>query len=361
MDVSKYQHGGEPNALFKRLGIAEREVTDFSVNLNYRGVPEVVQQKWQSMMTALTTYPSLNGDGVSKLYMTKYQLPNTAIVPANGSAEMMYRVAAALHPRRVVVFHPSFYHYEKAFVTSGSEVIHTPLSHLTSEATIDGRHILNCCQNADAVIIGNPNNPTGDVIAREALIDFTQNNPEKYLIVDEAFMPFVERPGDYSVLKDVVHHPNLLVLHSLTKFYALPGIRLGALLAHPSIASRLKSTAPPWMINTIGERIANDLLNCDDFDRDSIHSLSNEKRRLQKEYETIEGVTVSFGAANFAFAKWRKTEELDDLHRFLLSQGLHVRDCRNFKGIQDQAFRFAVLHPSQNDRLSAALKKIAST
>jgi threonine-phosphate decarboxylase len=174
-------------------------------------------------------------------------------------------------------------------------------------------------------------------------------------------MDFVDGSNTYSLLKDAIHESNIILFHSLTKFYSLPGIRLGAVISNPDLIFKLSAKSPPWMVNAIAERIAPLLLECHEYETDTRKKLSEEKLRLEREYKKLQGTVVRFGAANFAFGEWKKSAELDDLLSFLLREGLFIRDCRNFTGIQTEAFRFAIGHPEHNDLLLHAFQSVTGS
>jgi len=149
---------------------------------------------------------------------------------------------------------------------------------------------------------------------------------------------------------------NLLVLHSLTKFYALAGIRMGGVIGGVEAIRRLHACKEPWSVNGIAERIAPLLLHCDDYERETLSLLRKAREQLMAGLSRQEGLRPLVSpSANFVLCRWFLTDDLDDLLRHLLTQGIYVRDCRNFPGLEGNWFRVAVRRPEENDRLLSAL------
>jgi threonine-phosphate decarboxylase len=360
-DHHRYEHGGEPDKLFKRFGMPEQPVIDFSVNLNCMGPPQVIREQWPGLLESAMRYPSVEGAPLADYYTIKYKIPMGSVLPGNGSAELFYRVADYLQPAKAAVLTPAFFHYENAFRANNAQIEFIPINRVLQDGELSLEKLSHHVAHADLLFLGNPNNPTGDLFPREALLQFARSHRNKWLLLDEAFMQFVDEADTTSLLKDSIHEPNIILFHSLTKFYSLPGIRLGAVISNPDLIDKLSAKSPPWMVNSIAERIAPLLLQCHQYETNTRKELTQEKTRLKREYEKLNGVSLHFGAANFAFGEWEKTAELDDLLSFLLQRDLFIRDCRNFTGIHSEAFRFAIGRPEQNDLLLRAFQRVTAS
>ena len=144
----------------------------------------------------------------------------------------------------------------------------------------------------------------------------------------------------------------------MTKFYALAGLRLGAVIGHPKTIAQLQAFKEPWTINIVAEKLASVLLRCLEYEETTRELISSERQRLHSLLRTIPGIRVFNPTANFFLAQWTSTENLDDLLFALLLKGLYVRDCRNFEGLEQNYFRFAIRTPPENDHLCDALVDI---
>jgi threonine-phosphate decarboxylase len=350
-----YRHGGwraeDPAGL--RLG--EKTILDFSVNLNALGPPPLVREQWDRLFPGIVDYPGLEGEGLGLYYQERYGIPPQEFLAGNGSSEMIYLIPRVLGFKRALVTAPSFHDYERATLLAGGTTVRLSLLHGDELHIPDANEILGKMGSADALWLGNPNNPTGNLFPRETILEICTRSPGKWVIVDEAFIPFVDGWEAHSLLS-VKRPRNLLVLHSLTKFYALAGIRMGGVVGDEEVIARLRACKEPWTVNGIAERVTPLLLQCGDYERETLSLLRMARGRLLEGFSRINGVrTIASPAANFILCRWGLTDVLDDLLQHLLSGGIYVRDCRNFPGLQENWFRVAVRRPGENDRLLSAI------
>ncbi len=353
-----YRHGGDPAADLSRFGLPARSMIDFSVNLNPLGPPAIIRNHWPEVVEGIESYPTPLGEAVARCYQVKYGIPTDSFLPGNGSTEMIYLLPRALGLKRIVVAVPSYHDYTRASILAGAEVVpyRSEFSPRSPSATTKG--IADLLNDAEAVWLGNPNNPTGTLFSRASLVDLAARFPKKWIIVDEAFMDFVEERKESSLMR-LRPRPNILVIHSLTKFYALAGVRLGGIVGHPSVIARLQEVKEPWTVNGMAEKMAPLLLECDDYDEKTRALITSQRIRLQQALGALAGITGYPSAANFILCQWHRTDDLDDLLRHLLSQGLYVRDCRNFPGLEGNYFRVAVRSPAENDQLLESIASIS--
>jgi len=214
--------------------------------------------------------------------------------------------------------------------------------------------LLKTLENVEALWLGRPNNPTGTLIPKEHLLKLAAMFPDKWFIIDEAFIQFVDQWEENSLLLN--QRPvNLLVIHSLTKFYSLAGLRLGGVIGDADVIKRLKEKKEPWSINGIADFVAPLLLQCDDFDQETRAELIKERARINQALEELDGIRPFPGTANFILCEWKKTDNLDDLIQHLLINGVYVRDCRNFAGLENNFFRVGLRVSDENDHLISTL------
>ncbi|SPD75883.1 L-threonine O-3-phosphate decarboxylase [uncultured Desulfobacterium sp.] len=345
-----YVHGGNPVKDMARLGVAARPVLDFSVNLNPSGSPPIIRDKWQELFSAIEGYPSVEGTGIARYYQEKFNIAHENILAGNGSTEMIYLLPRALGLKRVVIITPSYHDYERASFLAGAKVSRHPLISDDGFSKLRADQLITALKSADALWLGRPNNPTGTLPDKGFILEIASQFPEKWVIIDEAFIQFVEDWRDESFITGK-SLPNIIVIHSLTKIYALAGIRMGALVANSDVISRIKKVKEPWSVNGMAERIAPMLLDCDDYERKSCLEVSTERSRVMRLLQKINGINPVSSAANFILCQWTRTGNLDDLLRHLLFNGAYVRDCRNFPGLEKNYFRVGLRKEKDNDRL----------
>ena len=350
----KYQHGGSAGLDLARFNLPERPVLDFSINLNSLGIPRIVREKWTGLLETLHRYPSVDGSGIVRYYKEKFNIHTQNILAGNGSTEMIYLEPRALRLKRVLVITPSYHDYERASILAGAEVARLPITPGNGFSLPGVDQLAVAARGCDALWLGRPNNPTGNLIPKEFILEFAGRFPEQLLIVDESFIQFVENWAEESLLTEHIR-PNILVVHSLTKFYALPGLRMGGLVGAKNLVSRLRQIKEPWSINGIADKIAPLLLECADYEDITRSSVSKERCRIYRDLKALDGITPYPSCANFILSQWSRTGDLDDLMRHLLSNGVYLRDCRNFPGLDRNFFRIGLRAHYENDRLISLL------
>ncbi len=328
------------------------EVLDFSVNISPIS-PPIGTLTLNDF--ALQAYPSIDGKGIKDFYARRFGLESRMVMPLNGAVEGIYLLPRALGLRHVVTLSPSFYEYERASLIAGATIASVQL--LSSDGFLlpNIERLAEELRDADAFFVGNPNNPTGTEVQPEIIMALASRFPSTWFIVDEAFLQFTPNFPDNSLMKHVTALRNVIVVHSLTKFYALPGLRLGAILAHPDVIERLLSFKEPWTVNAIAESVARRLADCGAYEHELRTMITTERERITTLFEGNGDIRLAGGAANFFLAQWVGGCSLDVMMAQLAQQNIYVRDCRNFTGLEDNYFRFAIRTPAENDRLLAEL------
>ncbi len=359
--MEKHIHGGAPQQAFQRMGIPQHRIVDFSVNVSPLGPPRILFKKWNSLIGEVLSYPTLNGDGVAEYYIHRFGLDQENILPGNGSAECIYLVPRVLKLKKVAIVTPSFHDYERSCHLCGARIKEIVLSHDGGFAEPDYDTLACNLEEADAILLGNPNNPTNTHISRETVLKLSESYPEKYILVDEAFIQFLDDFQDHTLLHPDYIRKNILVFHSLTKIFDVPGIRLGAVIGHPETIELLKDHKEPWTVNGIAERVAEILIQCQDYEEQLKKLMRKERERFVDELGTVGGLRLFPSRTNYFLAQWQASDNLDDLLRILLSNGFFVRDCRNFRNLSDNYFRFAVRKAPDNVQLISLIKRALKT
>lgn len=360
MTATSYIHGGNPEYDFQRLGLSPGKILDFSVNVSPLGLPEALIQDWDSMTQEILSYPSQDGVGIMELYEQKYGLNRRYVLPGNGSTECLYLVPRVLKFQRVAIPIPSFNDYERASRLAGAAII--PI-HLTPEdgfAAPSQAILEETMRKVDALILGNPNNPTGTLMEPDRILALADQFPDKWILVDEAFIHFFEDYRERTLAREDRFRPNLLIFQSLTKFYALPGLRLGCVIGAESTIEQLKEHKEPWTINGLAEKLAPRLSDCEEYEQQLRSMTDSERQRMRQTLESFEQIRLYHSTANFFMAQWLGSDNLDDLLKALMTRRIYVRDCRNFTGLEQNFFRFSIRTPEENTVFLSALSEVLS-
>ncbi|MGH9247656.1 MAG: cobyric acid synthase [Acidimicrobiales bacterium] len=265
------------------------------------------------------------------------------ILPTNGSAEAFWLVAAAFHPRRAVVVHPTFTEPEVALQTLGRPVercLRDP-----EDFSLDPEAVP---EDADLVLVGNPNNPTGTLDPAATVERLAR--PGRILVIDEAFMPFV--PGEPATLTGRSFVPGLVVIRSITKLWAVPGLRAGYVVAPADLIARLRDMRQPWSTNSIALAALVAAARDETTPVEAVRTIAHHREALAARLAVLPGVRVWPSATNFLLIRvpdgTRVRARLDD-------RGIAIRPAESFPGLTADHFRVAVRHPTENDVLVAAL------
>ena len=354
MNPTSHRHGGEWAEKLAALGLSREGLLDFSLNLSPLGPPPVLAQAWDSWFPLVEPYPEKTGAALGQYYQTRFALDPQRVLPLNGSIEGIYLWPQALGLRRVLLPLPSFFDYQAALALAQVEVTPwrlDPKNHFSFaglEAALQGQ---------EAVIFGSPHNPTGQAIKAPELLGMVERNPQVRFLVDQAFLGLADDPKGLSLLE--FERPNLWVLHSLTKEFALAGLRLGALVGPREGIGALASRLPPWRINGLALAAAKLLPQAQEYLREVQTLLAQERTRIYQALQGHLGLTLTPTSSNFFLARLGPGRELDPFLEAALRRGLALRDCRNFAGLEGPYFRFAVKKPAENQALLEFLHEFA--
>ncbi len=212
------------------------------------------------------------------------------------------------------------------------------------------------------IFLCNPNNPTGVVISKEEILELLDycKMTKTIVAIDEAFIDFVQNGEDLSLVQETGSNKNLLVLRSLTKFYAIPGLRLGYLAGHKNLIKKLHLFQNPWNVNTFAQIVIKEILEDKYYFKKTQEFILNEKVYLFNNISKIDGIKTYYPNANFLLCKLENTKikNVGELDERLKEEGILIRGCENFRGLNDKYFRVAVKKRSENNKLINALKGI---
>lgn len=347
------KHGGNLLKLARAAGRPPEEICDFSANINPLGPPESLRLVISSRISSLVHYPDPDCTELISTFAKRFSLQPDQLLAGNGSTELLYLLPRATNALRAVIPVPSYADYTAAARLGNLPVEKIALAEESGFA-LDPAALSSLLQDNDLVILGQPNNPTGVLCDPEGLRKLAASFPRVTFVVDESFLPFVDESKSLMLNRP----PNVVVLMSLTKFYAIPGLRLGIAAADQNIIAGLKSILPPWSVNTLAQAAGVAALSDADYAAQSRSFVEEERRWLKKEIENIPGLTGYPGCANFLLVKINRSDgDARKLADLLLASGIAIRVCDNFDGLDNRHFRIAVRTRDDNGRLLEALRR----
>jgi threonine-phosphate decarboxylase len=347
-------HGANPHYLFEAMNLpVPNEKLDFSANINPLGPPPVLKENWLRLLESVMEYPDPQGTILKSKIAKREGLQESHVLLGNGGAEIISLIGRMLAGKRAVIVQPAFSEYEEACRVSGCHVEYHQLA-VGWEWTDDGLN--EKLKSADALFLCNPNNPTGVYYSRSIILYLLEEcrRHQCMLIVDEAFYDFL---AEYeSITLDIKEYPNLLIIRSMTKMFAIPGLRLGYLLADPAVIKKIAAFQPHWSTNAIALMAGEWCLDSEAYIKETIALVEKERTRLFHFYQK-QGLLVSSSRVNFYLLK---DTSLDDQHSFLqylLQKGMIPRHTVNFPGLEGKWLRFAIKGPEANDKLMGEVEK----
>jgi len=350
----RQNHGGNIRRIAEAAGLPETDIIDFSANINPLGPPAWLRPLASASIASLAHYPDPGCEGLHDAVKARYGIPEDETIIGNGSTEILYWLPRALKAKRAVVPVPAYSDYTAASSLAGLPVEKIMLPE-DKGFVLDMEGLGNRLKGEELVFFGHPNNPTGLTCDAGAVRKMARKHASSVFVVDEAFGDFVT--GFDSLRND--RPPNVVVLFSLTKFYAIPGLRLGLAFADPAVASRIKSVMPPWSVNRLAQLAGEKALRDDDYaDRTKTYVISG-REMLFNQLQAVPGLRPYPGEANFLLVRIERTDiDGPQLAQNLLSHGIAIRLCDNFEGLDRRYFRVAVRTEEEIDRLDSALRTI---
>ncbi|MCD8354880.1 MAG: threonine-phosphate decarboxylase CobD [Clostridiales bacterium] len=348
--MKEITHGGDIYAW------GEREILDFSASLNPMGMPNEVAHAAMEGVSASDHYPDPQCRALRQAIAEAEGVPAEQIFCGNGAAELLDRLALALRPRRAMVLAPTFWEYERALRANGCKVIsHYLKPEREFDVTEDLLRVLR--PGLDLLILCNPNNPTGRTIPAPLLAELcrrcqTQNT---VLVVDESFLSLTDAEYQTDLRPLLTECLRLVLLRSLTKSYAMPGLRLGYLLCgDPKLLERVAQAGQPWGVSVPAQYAGIAAMHRTDWPRLGREMAEPQRRRLTEELRNM-GFRVWDSRANYLLFY---TSRWTDLRERLLERDILIRDCSGFPGLGPGYYRIAVRTEAENTRLLRALHEL---
>ena len=339
-------HGAHGGAAARMLDLPEAGFLDFSQNINPLGAPPAaLGAARRALDEDAGTYPDLSYRALREALGAYVGVDPRRVVPTNGGAEALFLAArTAGRSGTAAILEPTFSEYAPAAEAAGLEPARRVVRHPEDDFTLDPRALADL-ERVAVVFLCNPNNPTGGVLGREEVLEIAARVREAgaVLVVDEAFVDFVPKASVADAVDD-----HLLVARSFTKFFAIPGLRLGCLIC--SDPDPVQALQPSWPVNAVAAAAGTAAARDTDFAERSVRKVARLRAALTADLAALPGLTVFPGSANFLLVGGPEglTERL--AHRRVL-----VRGCAPFPGLGPGFFRVAVRGERENGALVEAV------
>ena len=334
-----------------------KEMIDFSVNINPIGMPAGLKFDLVAALDGLGKYPDISGEVQRAQIAGHLGVSADNIILGNGAIDIIYLYARAFADadRPALIIAPTFNEYHRALLVAGwNQITEIPFTEkdefrINPEALIKMIHEV----KPHTVFLCNPNNPTGVAYSPDYLGHiFERVGRQVHWFIDESFIDFSSKGSclDLMMARDLP----MVLLRSMTKFYGLPGLRVGYAVGREDLIDALAGEQMPWAVNHLALSVIDTLLSDRKFSEQSKAFMKAERRRVFLELSKIKGIKVYPSSANFHLCAL-KSGTAAALNAGLNHCGINIRTCEDFAGLDEKFFRIAVRKKEENDKLIAVL------
>ena len=382
-------HGGNIYKIFREKNI--KEILDYSSNINPYGIPESLKKRITENLEILERYPDPDYIELRQklAHLNKVDISN--IILGNGATEIIFLFMKVINPKKILIAAPTFGEYERAVKATervenssilgdsnkkkddenscGKQKIKIEYFELkeSDDFKLNIHNLKNELEKKyDLLIICNPNNPTGKFLKLDETEEILRecNKYNTKLFIDEAFIDFLKDGMKESIINTKEDKQNLFVTRAFTKFFAIPGLRLGyGIYFDKNLEKEISEKKEPWSVNNIAEIAGLTVLDDTEYIEKTLKWITEEKIYMYKKLNEITGIKPYKTETNFITVKiedklFSKELNVKILREKILEYSILIRDASNFKFLDERFFRLAIKNRKNNDRVIGTLKKI---
>ncbi len=379
-------HGGNIYKIFREKNI--KEILDYSSNINPYGIPESLKKRITENLEILERYPDPDYVELRQKLSNLNKVNLSDIILGNGATEIIFLFMKVINPKKILIVSPTFGEYERA--VKATEISGDTVSLSSSNGdnkNIENKKIeieyfelkesddfklnignlKNELENKyDLLIICNPNNPTGKFLKLTQTEEILKecNKYDTKLFIDEAFIEFLEDGMKESIINTEENKKNLFVTRAFTKFFAIPGLRLGyGMYFDKELEKKISEKKEPWSVNNLAEMAGLTVLDDTEYIEKTLKWIAEEKKYMYEKLNEISGIKVYETEVNFITGKIDEKQfsegvNVKILREKMLEQGILIRDASNFKFLDERFFRLAIKDRASNERVIEVMKEI---
>jgi threonine-phosphate decarboxylase len=347
-------HGGNIYKIAQDLGCDPAEIVDMSSNVSPLGMPQGLERHLREKWKEIGALPEVDSISLMRLFAEKTDLDIGRVLVGNGTTEFIYSAPLALNMKNALIIGPTYSDYRDA--CDAYDVSHRfYLTRKQDEFQPNAVEIEGAIKGIDSVFVCNPNNPTGRLIPSKVLKELIYNYPKVRFIVDESYMPFVPDADSETITRLDVD--NVVVLHSFSKIFGIPGLRLGILTGSPELVRSFTRFKQPWSVNRLAQVAGAYLLDQGKF-------VIEVAQFVKKERETFLGIIKDIpelrpfpSVTNFILFELTGGMSAPEIFHEMVQEKILIRDCSNFYGLNDRFIRIALKSPEENRLCAGKLKE----
>lgn len=357
-----WNHGGNIYSAARLSGYDGDKILDFSANINPLGLPRSARETIVNNLDKVVNYPEPGNPMLVSAIASYLGLNKEHIICGNGATEIIYLTIRAVNPHKALILAPSFSEYSRALNIINCDIEYFSLREETG-FTLDTGGLLSTLPNGyQMLILCNPNNPTGTIINGFDMKRILEKCRKLgiYMLVDEAFMDFVEEQHKFSLSKSIAEYQNLVVVRAFTKFFGFPGLRLGyGLVGSNRLKLIMENIKEPWSVNILAEKAGVAALGDREYIGRTKEWLDKEREYLYESLKDIKGLKPFRSHTNFILVKiLHSSLDAGILQRLMIDRGIFIRNAENFYGLNNRFIRIAVKNRQANKCFLQALQEI---
>ncbi|WP_170272210.1 threonine-phosphate decarboxylase CobD [Clostridium tarantellae] len=361
--IRSNSHGGNLYLASKEFGINEGKFLDYSANINPLGVPKDLEKLIKNNISKLVNYPNIDYSLLTEQISNYLKVNKKNIVVGNGATEVIYLTLEALKLKKVCMPCPTFSEYKGACNKFNIEIDYYNLKeennfNLHIE---DFKNYIDKDTSIEGIFLCNPNNPTSTLLNKKQLLDilFFANEKHIFVVLDESFIDLTNGDEKNSIKDFVKEYKNLIIIRSFTKFFGIPGLRLGCGICNEDLAKELIKIRLPWSINYFATLVGEILKEDNDYIINTKKWINEERDWFYSELKSIKKIKVFYPNTNFILVKLLD-ENIDSvkLREKLGEMGILIRDCSNFNNLSNKYVRFAIKDRDKNEKFIKNLKQV---
>ena len=346
-------HGGNIYDLAQQLGCHPSEIVDMSSNMNPLGPPSDLVTLLQENIKTISTLPEVDANRTVNVFAGRYNIDPEQVIAGNGTTQFIYSIPRILETKRALIFGPTYADYADACAmhnirydySTARESVAFELDMKAAEQQIQGY---------DMVFICNPNNPTGTIIPAADLEQLCKSHAGVNFVIDESYLMFVDGYNTQSMIRSTL--PNVMVLNSMSKFFGIPGLRIGFLISSPVIINKFRTYLLPWSVNSLAQMAVQYLMKqtaqVETFIENTVKFIAQERDILFETFKNSSVIKLFPSTTSFIIARLYGNLTADGLGNHLAHDRILIRNCSNFSGLSDRFVRFS-LKTSEINRMFA--------
>lgn len=352
-------HGGNIYQLAQRLGCRPADISDMSANVNPLGPMPALMAHLGESLSAVAALPEVDAGVMIEAFARFHDIDPKQVMAGNGTTELIYRIPRAVGAKKALIVGPTYSDYRDACAMNTVACEHL-LSREENDFAPDMQAVAGRAAAADLVFLCNPNNPTGALVAREAIEALCRALPDTVFVIDESYLPFAPQPARRTLIHSKL--ANVMVLNSMSKAFRIPGLRIGFVKAPAPLMDKLAAFSLPWSVNSLAQAAVGWLMTRPDevlpFLAATRTLLDAEKAAMQARIRAQTDMRCFPSAASFVLMRLPPRLDAATAWQYMAERRILIRDCSNFTGLSAAFIRISLKSESENRRAADLLVQL---